>query len=356
MIDSRPVPAPRRPRGFTLVELLVVIGIIALLISILLPTLGQARKSAKSIACRSNLRSSTQGMLLYANANDGYLPGSPNTTGWRWMNNPVTGAAYPDVVDIWDWATPITAAFGDETPDLTSDAERIAWYTELVNRDIFMCPENEGVEAQEFGGSTYGTRQWNSYSTGIEFMMKPEGAYGSQSFRAAPYGRLTQRNDRVALPGGYAPKLTKVGAATRKAFLVDGSRYLAGSTPTWNPSPTTSFGGNFGDQGTYSRFANGHNRDKVPGNTNGVTAGPFDSRVLWGRHSKSVEPNRRGGVFNANMAFFDGHVENLDDLEFADPVKWLPVNTRLAQGQTSEDAEARFINGNYVDGFFTIPE
>src|SRR5256885_6051899 len=61
-------------RAFTLVELLVVIGIIAVLIGILLPALNAARQHAVSVQCMANLRSCGQFMYIYANQNRGMFP------------------------------------------------------------------------------------------------------------------------------------------------------------------------------------------------------------------------------------------------------------------------------------------
>jgi prepilin-type N-terminal cleavage/methylation domain-containing protein/prepilin-type processing-associated H-X9-DG protein len=64
----------RNHRGFTLVELLVVIGIIAVLVGILLPALSKARESGNAAKCLSNLRQMAAGVVMYANANKGHCP------------------------------------------------------------------------------------------------------------------------------------------------------------------------------------------------------------------------------------------------------------------------------------------
>ena len=88
-----------RRKAFTLVELLVVIGIIAVLLSILLPTLGKIRRQANTLQCSSNMRQIATTLIMYINDNKGKFPPAgipplPNIYphGWWWPNELVRQA------------------------------------------------------------------------------------------------------------------------------------------------------------------------------------------------------------------------------------------------------------------------
>ncbi len=91
----------KRPKGFTLVELLVVISIIALLISILLPALAKAKSAANAVVCSTHVRSLSQACMVYAQENRGFFPAMFNNQYELQGPNPSFAAISKSPNGIW---------------------------------------------------------------------------------------------------------------------------------------------------------------------------------------------------------------------------------------------------------------
>ena len=122
----------RARRGFTLVELLVVIGIIALLVSILLPALNKAREDAKRVRCLSNQRQLVMAWQMYASDNKGHIVGS---------NTP----AYP-ANPWWYWA-----AAGNTLECLYNGK----LWPYLKNYDVYKCPNDRVMYTHTYSINGY---------------------------------------------------------------------------------------------------------------------------------------------------------------------------------------------------------
>jgi prepilin-type N-terminal cleavage/methylation domain-containing protein/prepilin-type processing-associated H-X9-DG protein len=127
----------RRPAGFTLVELLVVIGIIALLISILLPALNRARASANSVACASNLKQIGLALNMYVAESKGSLP---------------PGMAFTPTGDAYNW-TSLLCAMIDKNKAVSNSLTEINASTGGHSggfRRVFQCPDAVGQSTADF--------------------------------------------------------------------------------------------------------------------------------------------------------------------------------------------------------------
>ena len=268
--------------AFTLVELLVVIGIIALLISILLPALGKARESANQVKCMAQQRQILQGMILHANDHRGYMPlaGLINVN-----NNSLIASTPNDVQDPLQRKYEYYVVSGT-TLHITSTAAGVGKYlgqdmdfsSKLnleksmntgVTRKIFGCPSDK--EGGRYGTTVNdGGSHWSSYAFN-------ESALGW----ANTGGHIRYRGNTVRFPHASALMLLSDAAPRGPGFNYEDPN----SWMLWNDGDVDC------TMGDWYRQVLG----KPPAKTTG------DPRLL--------DKNRHRG--RMIIAFADGHVGNL---------------------------------------------
>lgn len=252
-------PPRRGSGGFTLVELLVVIGIIALLISMLLPTLNRARESARTVACLANLRQIGLAAISYANTYNGYLPHGNVTNGYKNNHDPNYTAAPVT------WHQFLDAFMTGE--DLKASPK--------VN-GIFRCPS-----ATIDGGN------WH-YSAPARVMVQ----MGTKDASDRPYLFSRARRATEMLLAVDGVQQINV-AETNASYARAGERLNNNVAPTSPGSPMAFYDPTRADIRD-PIFGSAHANYETPtGDTNGL--------VRW----------RHGDDRTANAVFFDGHAETL---------------------------------------------
>lgn len=351
---SRPSPA-----GFTLVELLLVIGIIAVLVAILLPALNKARRAANTVVCESNLHQIAIAMVIYAQQNNGAILGNQWTSGYflfpsSTVNDFTTNASMencPTIMGCWDWMSPVAMIQGIKFDIAPSEVDRQSRVLQLTSFRGFRCPEND-IVASPYGQSDvkFATNLC-SYTTAGYFQV----AYNINS----RYSNDPKYKKYLDL-GNYRPKMTQVGDPSWKIFISDGASWCDTTSPpttdfSWDnhiiESATTNEGSGsggtpycyFSDPGPWDEYTRSF---ALEGDTIGASNTPPNGRMYAFRHGlrgpgtpytapASTTPEATKLRFNA--AFFDGHVETMSCYQADDVTHWLPRGTKLNQSEMSQE-------------------
>jgi prepilin-type processing-associated H-X9-DG protein/prepilin-type N-terminal cleavage/methylation domain-containing protein len=289
--------------AFTLVELLVVIGIIALLISILLPALNRARSQAASVKCLSNLRQIGQAMNLYTIDAKGYLvPGSI-----QWYD----GGAAKGGRGEENWATLLVSRN----------------YLKISNQLHYMGAGNAGADAFD-----------NPTSAGNDTVFRCPAGLDTISSVANPIGSATTKLDFINNSGFWRRQ-----SITMEATVAQ-SQVAGAIIDTW-------YAGNF-LQPTAAQLQSGTGQEAFPmrvlarnraGTPGRIFGGPLSKQtqikkssemaVLFdGLRAHNLNTNnislRHGKNDKANFLFADWHVETV-------------AGNQLPNGTTATDSDLR---------------
>jgi prepilin-type processing-associated H-X9-DG protein/prepilin-type N-terminal cleavage/methylation domain-containing protein len=230
---ASPARAAFTRNAFTLVELLVVIGIIAILMAILMPALSKVRQQARAVECSSNLRSLAQAWTMYANQNNGVVPPG------RLPRDTATGGVY----DIGDgdqyrprWYELLGAIIKQAPCQNPSAIENDSW---TIENRVFLCaavPEWNNSRNYPFGYNYQflgnARPQPSSVSTKlryVKFPVKASSIRASSTVMAADCIGTAAGKPKAARAGYYADGTKDEFAIGNKAHLIDPPRLTAKS-------------------------------------------------------------------------------------------------------------------------------
>jgi prepilin-type processing-associated H-X9-DG protein len=129
-------PATQDCLGFTLVELLVTIGTIALLISLLFPTLSRAREATNQVKCLSNIRQIGMAMFMYTSDNGGYFPAASRAD--RQEQNDYIFWQQPSI--YWN-STLFSVALGN--PRSLDNGALVRYMGKRFDAKVWTCPSDD---------------------------------------------------------------------------------------------------------------------------------------------------------------------------------------------------------------------
>jgi len=329
-------------RAFTLVELLVVIGIIALLVAVLLPALAGAHRAALAVKCLANLRSCGQALQMYADRNHGYaipvrVGGSPPQN-----NRPGTDTSQAVPYEINGFTFGWTA---DDATHSTSAAWWMSFLATYIAKDakgghgdtgstgyqtrqqeVFYCPAWDGPDWPEVTGycMNYMPTLSPTHPAIGHAAVAPE--VPSSEWANIQLQSLAQGGGTISTSGTWF-KLSQIKMATQRCFLADaaglelecwdwpsssGLSSITTFPPPQSPLPPVvnapTLDGGMRGQTTCDWYRHGVYPKQIP-------AGAFSAGLgqpSWGSNSRPCfDPH--GGKISYNILFFDGHAVTSHD-------------------------------------------
>lgn len=342
-------------RGFTLVEVLVSMGTIALLMGLAAPTLAGAREAARDTGCRAILRSLALAQGVYALDNQEYIASSvtsgaggwikPGLDGFHDMHGNTTGGT---PVQVYDWISPL---FGDSLP--VNRAERMRTIL-----DRFACPAN-GVQNAElyikgirppdmhefediaktgpgFRGVSYLAPHALYALSGEASVFRSTGLKRLEFIRKYPGGIAKSFSSPVLVPPRYRPRLDRMGTRlSHKAVAFDGTRFVSKSLGVdFDIRQRPRYFGAFTDSGPATDLTAGYGRR--PSNRDVDTERNLELSL------------RHGGAMN--LAYFDGRVDQRSEAEVrSDLEPFFPGGSRWVGGAAATpEAEAVYAPGERI--------